>query len=145
MYLNQATDYAFRAVLFLAHQPDGMIVDSQTIAEREHIPTRFLLKIMPSLIRAGIVRSQRGAGGGYALAREPEAITLLDVLEAIEGPITLNRCLTDPDFCSKHGPGFCPVHSTLQEIQIELSKEFASRNFRQLIDREPDYLKLLQS
>ncbi|NLV16638.1 MAG: Rrf2 family transcriptional regulator [Syntrophomonadaceae bacterium] len=145
MFLNQATDYAFRAVLFLAHQPDEMIVDSQTIAEREHIPTRFLLKIMPSLIRAGIIRSQRGAGGGYALARKPEAITLLDVLEAVEGPIILNRCLIDPDFCSKHGPGFCPIHFTLQGIQKNLAQEFAGYNFRQLIEKEPKYLELLQS
>ena len=85
MTINQATDYGFRAVLYLAGQPRGTLVEAQAIAQNVVIPMRFLLKIMPSLIKAGIVKSQRGVGGGYALAREPGDITLLQILEAIEG------------------------------------------------------------
>lgn len=71
MNLNQATDYAFRAVLFLAGQGEGKVVEAQQIAQKEIIPMRFLLKIMPSLIKAGIIGSQRGVGGGYYLAKKP--------------------------------------------------------------------------
>ncbi len=132
MNINQATDYGFRAVLFLATQPAGEVVEAQAIANSQVVPMRFLLKIMPSLIKAGIVRSQRGVGGGYALAREPKDITLLDVLEAIEGPIYLNRCLMDEDLCSKQGPPACLVHQALANIQQQLIDAFASYSFADL-------------
>jgi len=134
MNINQATDYGFRAVLFLAQQPNGEVVEAQTIANSQVVPMRFLLKIMPSLIKAGIVRSQRGVGGGYALARNPKDITLLNVVEAIEGPIYLNRCLMDEDLCSKQGPPSCQVHQALADIQKRLSNDFDSYNFADLMD-----------
>jgi len=134
MNINQATDYGFRAVLFLSQQPSGEIVEAQTIANSQVVPMRFLLKIMPSLTKAGIVRSQRGVGGGYALARNPKDITLLDVVEAIEGPIYLNRCLINEDLCSKQGPPCCKIHQALAEIQQRLSNEFESYTFADLIE-----------
>ncbi|MGI5921973.1 MAG: RrF2 family transcriptional regulator [Syntrophomonadaceae bacterium] len=134
MHINQATDYGFRAVLFLAQQPAGEVVEAQTIANSQVVPMRFLLKIMPSLIKAGIVKSQRGVGGGYSLARHPQDITLRDVLEAIEGPIYLNRCLLNKDLCSKQGPPNCPIHQALADIQQRLSDDFASYNFADFID-----------
>jgi len=133
MNLNQATDYAFRAVLYLARQSKGKVVEAQVIARHEVVPMRFLLKIMPSLIRAGIVRSQRGVGGGYCLARDPEKITFLDVLEAVEGPVSINRCLNEPDSCSKNGAPECPVHQTLSGIQAKLVQELKSHNFAELL------------
>lgn len=134
MNINQATDYGFRAVLFLAQQPVGEVVEAQTIAHSQVVPMRFLLKIMPSLIKAGIVRSQRGVGGGYALARNPQDITLMDVLEAIEGPVYLNRCLIDEDLCSRQGPPSCPVHQALAAIQQRLSNDLDSYNFADFIN-----------
>lgn len=125
MIINQATDYGFRAVVFLAGQPQGAMVEAQVIAREVVIPMRFLLKIMPSLIKAGIVRSQRGAGGGYALARSPREISLLDILEAIEGPIRLNRCLIDVDLCSRGAAPACKVHQALGDIQTRLAQDFA--------------------
>lgn len=71
MRLNQATDYAFRAVLYLAQLPPGEVVEAQVIARHEGIPMRFLLKILRLLTKAGIIYSYRGVGGGYALARPP--------------------------------------------------------------------------
>ncbi len=133
MYLNQATDYAFRAVLYLASQPKGKVVEAQVISKSESIPMRFLLKIMPSLIKAGIVRSQRGVGGGYCLARTPEAITFLDVVQAIEGPVAINRCLLDADYCSKKAAPYCRVHRALAGIQETLMEELKRHNFGKLI------------
>ncbi len=133
MNINQATDYAFRAVLYLARQTRGRVVDAQTISKAEVIPMRFLLKIMPSLIKKGIVGSQRGAKGGYFLAEDPEDITFLDVVEAIEGPVKLNRCLIDPSYCSKDGAPECLVHRTLAGIQEKLVTELAGHNFGELV------------
>lgn len=125
MIINQATDYGFRAVVFLAGQQPGEMVEAQIIAREVVIPMRFLLKIMPSLIKAGIIRSQRGAGGGYSLARTPGEISLLDILEAIEGPIRLNRCLIDPVLCSREAAPDCKVHRALGEIQDRLAADLA--------------------
>lgn len=133
MYLNQATDYAFRAILHLAEQTKGKVVDAQSIAKKEHIPMRFLLKIMPSLIKAGIIGSQRGVGGGYYLAKDPAKITFFDVVEAIEGPIAVNRCLLDPGFCTKNGAPHCKVHLALADVQAKLVAELRSHNFRDLL------------
>ncbi len=134
MIINQATDYGFRAVLYLAGQPRGTLVEAQVIAQNVVIPMRFLLKIMPSLIKAGIVKSQRGVGGGYTLAREAKDITLLDILEAIEGPIYLNRCLLDEDLCSRHAAPGCKVHQALADIQDNLNSEFECYTIADLLD-----------
>lgn len=133
MKLNQATDYAFRAIIFLAGLPEGKVVEAQAISQKEVIPMRFLLKIMPSLIRAGIVRSQRGVRGGYALDRKPSEITLLDVVEAIEGSVHINRCLEDYDYCSKKGAPACQVHQTLEQIQEKLVGELRKHSFDEFL------------
>lgn len=132
MNINQATDYAFRAVLYLASRSPTELVEAQTIARDQVVPMRYLLKIMPSLIRAGIVRSQRGVKGGYALAKPPVEITLLDVLEAIEGPVYLNRCLEDDEFCSRQASPECNVHRALAEIQTRLNQDLKGYSFARL-------------
>ena len=85
MKLNQATDYAFRMILHMAMLPSGQKVTGGVLAEQEMIPERFLLKIMRSLIAAGIMKSFRGVDGGFALNREPKDISMLDVIRAVEG------------------------------------------------------------
>ena len=77
MKLNQATDYAFRMVLHMALLPSGTKLTGSVLAEQELIPERFLLKIMRSLIAAGIMKSFRGVDGGFALNRDPQEISLL--------------------------------------------------------------------
>lgn len=133
MNINQATDYAFRSVLYLAKQPRGKVVEAQIIANSESIPMRFLLKIMPSLIKAGIVKSQRGVGGGYYLAKDPKDISFLDVVVAIEGKVALNKCLIDPEYCNKKAASYCKVHLALEKIQQKLSEELKNYNFGDLL------------
>ncbi|HWI54833.1 MAG TPA: Rrf2 family transcriptional regulator [Desulfobacteria bacterium] len=133
MNINQATDYAFRAVLFLAGQPPGKVVEAQQISRQEVIPMRFLLKIMPSLIKAGVVRSQRGVGGGYMLAKTPSEINFLDIVEAIEGPIHINRCLEDYSYCSKKGAPECQVHRALADIQQKLVSDLKSHKIGDIL------------
>ncbi|CCO07541.1 RrF2 family transcriptional regulator [Desulforamulus hydrothermalis] len=133
MKLSQATDYAFRAVLFLARLPKGQPVEAKVIADQERIPIRFLLKILRLLTAAGIVESFRGVGGGYALAREPHQITMQDVVEAVEGPPVVNRCLVAPEECSKNFTARCPLHKALLAIQQTLNRELAGYNFADLL------------
>lgn len=132
MRLNQATDYAFRAVLYLSLLSPGQVVEAKVISEDEHIPMRFVLKILGTLSQAGIVRSYRGMKGGYALARPPAEITMLDVIEAMEGPIRINRCLISPEECNKRYTSKCPIHRALYNAQEALRDQFRRYNFEAL-------------
>lgn len=132
MKLNQATDYAFRAVLHLSRLPLGEVVEARIIAEQERIPMRFMLKILRMLTRAGIVESYRGVGGGYALAKMPLEITLRDVVEAVEGPVHVNRCLIAPDECNKRNTAKCAIHKALFSIQQTINEKLEEYNFETL-------------
>ena len=132
MRLNQATDYAFRAVLYLSRLAPEEKAEAQSIAASEEIPMRFLLKIISLLTQAGIIKSFRGTGGGYALARLPVAITMLDVVEAVEGPICINRCLINPAYCSKKWAARCGVHRVLDVLQAQIYSELTRHNFEEL-------------
>lgn len=136
MQLNQATDYSFRVVLYLATLPPGEIVTAKTLSEHEKIPMRYLLKTIRSLVTAGILNSRCGADGGYFLAKKPEDITLLEVIEALEGPIIINRCLGDSKYCSKNSGKTCAIHHALEDIQVNLVKQFKSQNFAQLVQNQ---------
>lgn len=88
MNISSRCEYACRAAIELAlHQESQETVTSQMIAERRHIPDKYLVHILLQLKRAGIVRSLRGAQGGYMLAKPAEEITLLDIVDAIDGPV----------------------------------------------------------
>ena len=100
MQVSRKVEYALRAAIYLAYQSDRRPCSVAEIAAREAIPRKFLEKIIQDLIHHGLVRSTRGAQGGYALAREPEQVTFKDVIEAIEGPVTLNVCVGDAGVAS---------------------------------------------
>lgn len=134
MRLNQATDYAFRIIMFLARQKPDKISDARQIAETEKIPIRFLLKTIRLLTHADIVRSYRGIKGGYQLAKHPAQITLKDVVEAVEGPIVVNKCLMNAEDCNKDATGWCPIHRALANVQRVTNEELAKYNFATLIN-----------
>lgn len=136
MQLNQATDYACRAVLHLAELPFGSVVNAQTLSEVESIPLRFLLKIMRTLTKAGLIKSYRGVDGGFGLAKPPEEISLLDVVTAREGPIVIHRCLAEREACSKHCTHECPVHATLGRLQDELVAGLRQATFQALVEEK---------
>ena len=141
MKLNQATDYAFRMVLHMAVIPAGKQMPGGELSTSELIPERFLLKIMRSLIKAGIMKSYRGVEGGFALNKDPKEITLLDVIRAIEGDTYLQKCLYDPESCNKSCQGMCAVNEAFGVIQETLTQQLEGVNFADLAARERTILE----
>jgi len=92
MRLSTKCMYAIRALFDIAYHGSDEPVSGRDIAEREEVPHRFLEQILLELKRAEFVRSKRGPHGGYRLAREPEDITMLDIVETIDGPMTVSFC-----------------------------------------------------
>ena len=119
MEISRRTDYGVRVILDLATLPPDHRTSTQEIAERQNIPSPFLAKIVSQLSLAGLVTTFRGAGGGVTLSRPAAEISLLHVIEALEGPIRLNRCLIEPDACPQNG--HCPVHAIWAKAQSELT------------------------
>lgn len=134
MQLNQATDYAFRVVLYLSMQPAGSIINGQSIAEKQKIPPQFLQKVMRSLSKAGLIKSYRGVDGGFELTLQPNSITLYDVITAMEGPIDIHRCLGDRGFCTRSVASHCTVHAALAEVQSRFIADLQSISFAKLME-----------
>lgn len=131
MKITQEADYALRVVLTLSHMESDRL-EAKVIAEQEAIPLRFLLKLLRKLNKANITKSYRGSNGGYALAKEPKDINLRQVIEAIDGPIYVNRCLLDPDACSAKKSNHCVIHHTLNSIRDHLVEDLERVNFSML-------------
>jgi Rrf2 family iron-sulfur cluster assembly transcriptional regulator len=136
MKITQEADYGLRVVVYLCKLGYGEKVESKVISVKEGIPQRFLLKLLRKLIQADIIKSYRGIKGGYAINKLPEQISLKDVIEAIDGPICVNRCVIQPSFCNLNISGVCIVHRAMTKIQKNLNAELESINFKQLIDGE---------
>jgi Rrf2 family protein len=131
MQITRQADYAVCAVLYLAQINNGEKVPTSIIAKEQRIPAPFLAKIISQLSIAGLLNTSRGARGGVILAREPKDITLLEVLEAIDGPIQLNECVAEEGCCSFEGS--CPVRSVWCEIQDGLVGRLKKTDFAQLL------------
>lgn len=131
MQLTMTGEYAIRAMVHLAGLEPGTIAQISDISKKWTIPEKFLRKIVARLCRAGLIKSHRGVHGGISLSRPPEKITLLEVVEEIEGPLALNRCLVEPDFCSR--VSVCAVHDVWSETQGKLKEYLGSRTFADLV------------
>ena len=141
MVITRATEYAIRALLYLAKQPRGEIVYKRDICKTQDITPAFLTKILQPLIKIGIVGSQRGVGGGFFLVRDPAEFTLLDVVRAEEGPLYLNLCLEQPGICEKDV--FCPMHGAWKEVREEMLGVLGKYTFARLVGQEEENLRQL--
>src|SRR5256714_13103935 len=99
LQISRKIDYGLRAMIHRAGLPAAKIASLQDLSVTLHIPREFLAKILNVLTGKGLVRSSRGAHGGYQLARPARDISFLEVIEAVEGPVQLNVCLDDNDRC----------------------------------------------
>ncbi len=115
MELTRKGDYAIRGIVYLASQPPNKISLLSEIAAAVDVPQTFLAKIFQQFSKTGIVKSFRGTGGGFLLASLPEEITLLQVVEAVEGPILPNRCVLKPGECERDVS--CTVHPVWHQVQ----------------------------
>jgi Rrf2 family protein len=124
MRLTSAADYAIRAMIYMACLPENTIALRSEIADSQGIPSSFTAKILRKLVQANLLISTRGVNGGFGLARPATEINLLDVVEAIDGPLTLNKCATDPESCTRalNCPA-CLVWSRIQEDMVGTLRE----------------------
>lgn len=136
MKITQEADYGLRVVLFLCSLGYGEKIEAKTIASKENVPIRFLLKLLRKLTQANIIKSYRGISGGYAINRLPEEISLREVIECIDGPICVNRCIYDPTFCTAQKTNHCTIHMALGDIQQNLVKELQNISFKDLMGRK---------
>jgi Rrf2 family protein len=130
MQITRQADYAIRAVRYLARQGSSQRVATSTVAREMKIPPSFLAKIISQLSIAGLLHTSRGARGGVSLAHEPKEISVLDVVEAIDGPILLNECVGDPTGCTFIEE--CPMHPIWVDVQQQLVERLRNTNFASL-------------
>ncbi len=132
MQITRQADYALRAMLYLAHlEPTKRAATSQ-IAEDQRIPPSFLAKIISQLSIAGLIHTSRGARGGVSLARDPEEISILEVVEAIDGPIALNECTGDAGACPFGDD--CVIRPLWCDAQNELVDRLRRTSFAQFLN-----------
>ena len=131
MQITRQADYALRAMLYLAQLDPNQRAATSQIAEEQHIPPSFLAKIISQLSIAGLIHTSRGARGGVSLARQPEEISVLEVVEAIDGPISLNECTENPSACPFGEE--CPLRPLWCDTQSELVKRLKKTSFAEFI------------
>ncbi len=127
MKLNMETDYALRIMRCIAER--NAVTDAKTISELVGVPLRFTLKILGKLVSGGVVLSHKGAGGGYELSRPADRITLRQVIELIEGPIVISRCLSEDFVCRHDGEETgcsCFFNRVFDEINMTIATKLDS-------------------
>lgn len=128
--LGRKGDYAVRAVLELARYHGRGRRKAREIAQAMDIPARYLPQILASLVKQGLLVATAGPDGGYALARPPQDITLLEVVEGAEGPIIADQCLLQGGPCDwEH---ICPVHHSWSRAQSALALQLKRTTFKDL-------------
>ncbi len=131
MQITRQADYALRAIYHLTKLDPAQRAATSQIAEEQRIPPSFLAKIISQLSIAGLIHTSRGARGGVSLARSPEEITILEVVEAIDGPIALNECTSSPEACP-FGQN-CPLRKLWCGTQSELIEKLRNTTFAQFL------------
>lgn len=129
--LRRNTDYALRAMVNLAGHYGNEPLSTRTIAATEDIPYQLACKIMQKLHNAGLVKSCMGPRGGFQLSRRPSKINLLELIEVIQGPVSLNRCLLNVDVCPRRPR--CVVSTTLHELQQHIEHFLAGITLAKLL------------
>lgn len=135
MKFTAKTEYGVRAIMQVASNRD--LTQVREISKRQNIPERFLEQVMALLKKSGLIESVRGASGGYLLSRPADNITLADIIEAIEGPITVMECLTgDDDLKCGQQTSACVVREVWKGIQSTIAKELHSITLANLVEKE---------
>lgn len=130
MRITRQADYAVRVVLYHSGRPLNSVVTVDEVSRIKRIPRSFAAKIYQRLCKAGITKSLRGASGGYVLAQRPEDISLLEVVEAIDGDLDINLCVVDQQVCSMSDT--CAVHPVWVDIRKDIVRKMEEIQFSYL-------------
>ncbi|HPT83940.1 MAG TPA: Rrf2 family transcriptional regulator [Limnochordia bacterium] len=135
MEITRKTEYAVSALVELAKNP-GEFISSKVIASRQEIPVNFLPQIIALLGGRGWVAGVRGPGGGVRLEVDPARITVKDVVELIEGPIAISKCLGGQFECPRKGA--CPIQPVWMEAQQAFVDVLRNRTIADLVNNTPE-------
>jgi Rrf2 family protein len=130
MQLTRAADYAIRVMIHLAGIPQGTRISRSALAEAAECPEQFLSKVLQGLTRSGLIVSHRGNTGGFELPVEGRAASLLEVVEAIEGPLRLNLCTGSGTACPRQS--WCPTHNVWTDAQAAMAEVLRAATIEQL-------------
>lgn len=134
LQLTSRGNYGILAVFYIAQQPTRNFISIDEIAENTEIPKPYLSKILQNLCRGGILLSRRGTGGGFALSRPPDQISLKEIIEIIEGKIYIVNCLLAPSHCGK--AEICPISPVWVGVQNFIVEIMASISIGDIINEE---------
>jgi Rrf2 family protein len=136
MKLSTRGKYGARALLDIALHYDGNPVLLKDIARRQDISAQYLEQLMSPLIKAGLVRSIRGARGGVTLAKPPEEIKLSQVIQILEGSTALVECVDDPKICPRSD--FCVTRDVWEEMKRAMTQVLESTTLQDLVERQKE-------
>jgi Rrf2 family protein len=136
MKLSTRGRYGVRAMLELAIQSGKGPVPLRDLAIRQEISAKYLEQLLIPLKGAGLVKSVRGARGGYLLAKDPETINLYDIVRSLEGPLAPVECVEDPNFCERVGG--CTVHLIWGEMGMMLVNYLEGISLSDLVERQKE-------
>jgi Rrf2 family protein len=128
--LSKKADYGLIALSYMAEAGQRPIVSAREMAEQHDIPVELLAKVLQRLARRGVLTSVQGINGGYRLAREPQAISVADVVEAIDGPLTLTACSDRSDTCDQFAK--CNIRDPLHRIRERIASALATCSVAEL-------------
>lgn len=128
--VRRNTDYALRMMVNLARNYEKGPESTRSVAIDEDVPYQLACKLMQRLSKAGFVESCMGAKGGYRLSKMPSQINILEIIETIQGPVSVNRCLLNLGSCKRQGD--CPISSRLKGLQEHLNEYLSGINLDEL-------------
>ncbi|MCP3979303.1 MAG: Rrf2 family transcriptional regulator [bacterium] len=131
MSLTKAGDYAIRAMIFIGCLPEDAVALRSDVARTQGIPSSFTAKILRRLVRARLLKSSRGVNGGFALARSAAEISMLDIVTAIEGPLSLTSCSCDPEGCEWARD--CPASLVWPQVQKSIENALRGISLESLV------------
>ena len=134
--LSKKADYALMAMKHLAIRPDSMSASAREIAEQYDIPIELMAKVLQRLARRGLVTSHQGTRGGYRLARAASIISVADIIQAIDGPLTVTACSTEAENCDQYAK--CSVRDPLWRIRERILSALATCSLQEVCSEVPE-------
>lgn len=132
MIYSNACEYGIRAMVHLADYAVGTRVLARDVSDKEGIPGPFLGKVFQTLVKAGLLTSSKGPGGGFSLAREASEITLYDIRAAIDGVRDLESCAVGLAECSDDQP--CPMHDSWKPIKEQIKSYLVNTTLKDMAE-----------